>query len=109
TLGVSARGWLGWARARARGPPGGRRPAGGGAARDSIGGAVAVAGRLGDAGLLASARGAYVHGMDAVFAACAAAAVAAALLLFFFQPGRARADAAPSADARESGHEHAVP
>ncbi|MGI5204119.1 DHA2 family efflux MFS transporter permease subunit [Spirillospora sp. CA-108201] len=109
TLGVAGLGSLLSAFYRDRVATGGLPPGAAGAARDSIGGAVAVAGRLDDAGLLASARGAYVHGMDAAFAACGAAAVAAALLLWRFQPGRARRGAAPAADARESGHEHVVP
>ncbi|MEU8307603.1 MFS transporter [Actinomadura sp. NPDC048955] len=109
TLGVAGLGSLLSALYRDRVPTGGLPPEAAGAARDSIGGAVAAAARLGDAGLLASARGAYVHGMDAVFAACGAAAAAAALLLWIFQPGRAREGAAPAADARESDHEHVVP
>jgi hypothetical protein len=80
-----------------------------GAARDSIGGAVRVAARLEDGGLLASARDAYVHGMDAVLGVCGAAAVAAAVLLWLFMPRRAAGDAAPAADVRESDHEHVVP
>ncbi|MGP4026783.1 MFS transporter [Actinomadura sp. 3N407] len=64
---------------------------------------------LDDGGLLASARDAYVHGMNTVFAACAVAAVAASVLLWLFQPGRAREDAAPAADARESAHERVQP
>ncbi|GAA1838999.1 MFS transporter [Actinomadura bangladeshensis] len=80
-----------------------------GAARDSIGGAVRVAARLDDGALLASARGAYVHGMDAVLAACGAAALAAAVLLWLFMPRRAAGGAVPAADDRESTHEHVVP
>ncbi|QXJ24432.1 MFS transporter [Actinomadura graeca] len=79
-----------------------------GAARDSIGGAAAVADRLGDGALLASARDAYVQGMDAVLGACAVAALAAAALLWAFQPRRAARDAGPGADDRESDHEHAA-
>ncbi|MFG1851245.1 MFS transporter [Actinomadura geliboluensis] len=79
------------------------------AARDSIGGAVRVAGRLDDGALLASARDAYVQGMDAVFAACGAGSLAAAVLLWLFMPRRGREDATPAADARQSDHEHVVP
>jgi EmrB/QacA subfamily drug resistance transporter len=78
-------------------------------ARESVGGAVAVAGRVHDGALLASARDAYVHGMDAVLGVCGAAAVAAAVLLWLFMPRRAAGDAAPAADVRESDHEHVVP
>ncbi|WP_433467250.1 MFS transporter [Spirillospora sp. CA-128828] len=109
TLGVAGLGSLLSALYRDRVSTGGLPHEAADAAHDSIGGAVAVAGRLGDGGLLASARDAYVHGMDAVFAACAAAAVAVALLLLLFQPGRAREDAVTAADARESDHEHVVP
>ncbi|CNF24456.1 drug resistance transporter%2C EmrB/QacA subfamily [Mycobacterium tuberculosis] len=87
----------------------GHLPAGAaGAARDSIGGAVRTAARLDDGALLASARDAYVHGMDAVLAACGAAALAAAVLLWLFMPRRATGDAVPAADERESTHEHVV-
>ncbi|MEU8122823.1 DHA2 family efflux MFS transporter permease subunit [Spirillospora sp. NPDC049024] len=109
TLGVAGLGSLLSALYRDRVSTGGLPPDAAGAARDSIGGAVAVAGRLDDGGLLASARAAYVHGMDAVFAACGAAALAAALLLWLFQPARGREDAASAADAGQSEHEHAVP
>ncbi len=78
-------------------------------ARESVGGAVAVADRLHDGALLASARDAYVHGMDAVLGACGAAAVAAAVLLWLFMPRRAARVRAPAADVRESDHEHVVP
>ncbi|GAA2138224.1 MFS transporter [Actinomadura napierensis] len=77
------------------------------AAHDSVGGAVAVAGRLHDSGLLASARDAYVHGMDAVLAACAAGSLLVAVLLLLFQPGRQGADS--GADEPESTHEHVAP
>ncbi|MES9537168.1 DHA2 family efflux MFS transporter permease subunit [Actinomadura sp. NPDC000600] len=109
TLGVAGLGSLLSALYRDRVSTGGLPPDAAAAARDSIGGAVAVAGRLDDGGLLASARAAYVHGMDAVFAACGAAAVVAALLLWLFQPARGREDAASAADAGQSEHEHAVP
>ena len=71
--------------------------------------AVRVAGRLDDGALLASARDAYVQGMDAVFAACGAGSLAAAVLLWLFMPRRGREDAAPAADARQSDHEPVVP
>jgi hypothetical protein len=109
TLGVAGLGSLLAAIYRDRVATGGLPPDAAGAARDSIGGAVTVAGRLGDGGLLASARDAYVHGMDAVLGACAAAALAVAVLLWLFQPGRAREDAAPTAHDPESSHEHVVP
>ncbi|MFC4050346.1 MFS transporter [Actinomadura syzygii] len=109
TLGVAGLGSLLSAIYRDRVPTAGLPAGAADAARDSIGGAVAVAGRLHDGGLLASARDAYAHGMDAVLAACGAAALAVAVLLWLFQPGRAREDATPAADGRESTHEHVVP
>ncbi|TDD66502.1 DHA2 family efflux MFS transporter permease subunit [Actinomadura rubrisoli] len=78
------------------------------AARDSVGGAAAVAERLPDPALLTSARDAYVHGMDAVLGACAVGALAVGLLLLAFQPRGAREDAAAASDDRESDHEHAA-
>lgn len=109
TLGVAGLGSLLSAVYRDRVSTGGLPAEAAGAARDSVGGAVAVASRLNDGALLASARDAYVHGMNAVFAACAVAAAAAGVLLWLFQPGREREDAAPAADARESAHEHVQP
>ncbi|MCX4762384.1 MFS transporter [Streptomyces sp. NBC_01275] len=58
------------------------------AARDSVSGADAVAARLHDAALTASARGAFVHGMDLVLAACGAIALLGAVLAAAFLPGR---------------------
>jgi hypothetical protein len=109
TLGVAGLGSLLAAVYRDRVATGGLPADAAGAARDSIGGAVRVAGRLDDGALLASARDAYVHGMDAVLAACGAAALAAAALLWLFMPRPAARDAAPASDARESTHEHVVP
>ncbi|MFI0900356.1 MFS transporter [Streptomyces sp. NPDC020983] len=57
------------------------------AARESLAGAHAVAGRTGNAALTASADAAYVHGMDVALAVCGAAALAAGLLLAVFLPG----------------------
>ncbi|MEU5880259.1 DHA2 family efflux MFS transporter permease subunit [Spirillospora sp. NPDC047279] len=74
------------------------------AARDSVGGAAAAAARLHDPGLLASARDAYVHGMNATLAVCALGALAVALLVWIFQPAPERASVV--ADAAESDHEH---
>jgi EmrB/QacA subfamily drug resistance transporter len=76
-------------------------------ARDSVGGAAAVSDRLHDARLLASAQDAYVHGMDAVLAACAAAAVVVAVLVWAFQPRPPRPERAEGkVDSPESDHEH---
>ncbi|XVQ15988.1 DHA2 family efflux MFS transporter permease subunit [Spirillospora sp. CA-255316] len=86
--------------------PGALPPEAAEAARDSIGGAAAVAARLGDTATLAAARDAYVQGMSAALAACAAGALAVAVLVAAFQPGRERERARPSADAPESEHEH---
>ncbi|TDD85249.1 DHA2 family efflux MFS transporter permease subunit [Actinomadura darangshiensis] len=109
TLGVAGLGSLLAGIYRDRVDTGGLPAGAAGAARDSIGGAVAAAGRLEDGGLLASARDAYVHGMDAVLGACAAAALAVAVLLWLFQPGREPEGAAPAVDEPESDHEHVVP
>ncbi|MFI0450990.1 DHA2 family efflux MFS transporter permease subunit [Actinomadura sp. 6N118] len=79
-----------------------------GTARDSIGGAAAVAERLGPpqsaSRLLASAQDAYVHGMNAALAVCALGALIVALLVWIFQPPPERAR--PAADSPESDHEH---
>ncbi|MFF0519562.1 MFS transporter [Actinomadura nitritigenes] len=107
TLGVAGLGSLLSAVYRDRVATDGLPRAAADAAHDSVGGAVAVAGRLHDGALLASARDAYVHGMDAVLAACAAGALAVAVLLLAFQPGRRGADA--TADEPESTHEHVAP
>ncbi|MDL4772267.1 MFS transporter [Actinomadura xylanilytica] len=77
-------------------------------ARGSLGGAAAVAGRLGDGALMASARDAYVGGMGATLTACAVAALATAVLVWVFAPGRRTERAAPAGDGRESIHEHAA-
>jgi EmrB/QacA subfamily drug resistance transporter len=58
-------------------------------ARDSIAGALAAAARFGDAALAASARSAYIDGMDSVLAASAGIAVLGAVVTFAFLPGRA--------------------
>ncbi|MGC9669080.1 MFS transporter [Planosporangium sp. 12N6] len=59
------------------------------AARGSVAGAVAVAGRLHDAALAASARTAYVHAMDVVLLACGGVALLGAVLTAAFLPSRA--------------------
>ncbi len=80
------------------------------AARDSVGRAAAVAARLGDPALLASARDAYVSGMDAALAVCAAATFLTGALLWTFMPGPPPRGPRPSGgspqDASESSHEH---
>ncbi|MFI0351541.1 DHA2 family efflux MFS transporter permease subunit [Actinomadura sp. 9N407] len=81
-------------------------------ARDSVAGAAELADRLGDPALLASARDAYVQGMNASLAVCALATVIVAVLVAAFQPGRGADGGAgraePPADARESKNEHAA-
>jgi EmrB/QacA subfamily drug resistance transporter len=57
-----------------------------GAARDSVTGADGVAARLHDPALLASAHGAFVHGMNLVMMVCGASALAAAVLGLLFLP-----------------------
>lgn len=58
------------------------------AARDSIAGALAVAGRVGDPALAASAEAAYVHGMNLVLVACAAVAIVGAAAVAAGMPAR---------------------
>ncbi|RAJ33243.1 EmrB/QacA subfamily drug resistance transporter [Kitasatospora sp. SolWspMP-SS2h] len=70
-------------------------------ARDSVAGADAVAARLHDPALSASAHGAFVHGMSWVLTACGAVALLAAVLAALFLPGRTAApapDLDPTAD-----------
>ncbi|GAA2140116.1 MFS transporter [Actinomadura napierensis] len=62
------------------------------AARGSVTGANAVAERFHDQALLASAHGAFVHGMDLTLLVCAAAAVLAAGLALAFLPGRSKTE-----------------
>ncbi|NJP42597.1 MFS transporter [Streptomyces sp. PRB2-1] len=68
-------------------------PASAHAARESLAGAHAVAGRVGDRALAASANTAYLHGMDVALVVCGGTALVAALLLAVFlpnpRPGRA--------------------
>jgi EmrB/QacA subfamily drug resistance transporter len=83
------------------------------AARESVSGAMAVAARLGDQTLHASAAAAYARGMDVVLAVCAAlalvTAVAAAVGLPARETTRPDADGDAGAEAAsgepESGHE----
>jgi EmrB/QacA subfamily drug resistance transporter len=56
------------------------------AARDSIAGAVAIAARLGDPGLLAAARAAYLDAMSLVLLVCAAVALVGAALTAVLLP-----------------------
>lgn len=80
-----------------------------GAARDSVAGAAAVAQRLGDDALLASAREAFVFGMNGLLAACAGVTAVMAVPVLAFLPGRrADRDAAASGDGRQSSHAHAA-
>jgi MFS transporter, DHA2 family, multidrug resistance protein len=65
-------------------------PAAAGAARESIFGAVAVAGRLHSPALLESARAAFVHGMDRSLVVCVGIALAGTVLALLFLPGRER-------------------
>jgi EmrB/QacA subfamily drug resistance transporter len=79
--------------------PGGTGGAVAQAARDSVAGAMAVAARLGDAALAASARTAYVFGMDVVLVVCALIAAAGAVLVALRLPPR------PAQPRAESAHE----
>src|SRR5262249_940664 len=58
------------------------------AAKDSISGAVAVAGQLHSASLQASAASAYVHAMDVILVVCGAVALLGAVLSGLFLPAR---------------------
>jgi Na+/melibiose symporter-like transporter len=66
-----------------------------GAVKDSASAGVAVAGRLGDPGLLDSVRSAFTHGMDLSLVVAAAIALIGAVLALIYLPSRpptARAD-----------------
>jgi EmrB/QacA subfamily drug resistance transporter len=66
------------------------------AAKDSVAGAVAVAGQLHSAALHASAQTAYVHAMGVVLVVCGAVALLGAVLVGMFLPARtARPEAEP--------------
>jgi len=69
------------------------------AATDSVSGAVAVAGRLHDGALAASAHVAYVHAMDLVLVVCAVLTGLGAVLIAIALPAR------PAPPAAESEHE----
>jgi DHA2 family multidrug resistance protein-like MFS transporter len=85
-LGIALLGVIGTAAYRgqiADAVPAGVPPGAADAARDTLGGAVAVAGQLPDRlgqALLAAARQAFIQGLHLAFAVSAAAAVAAAVL-----------------------------
>jgi EmrB/QacA subfamily drug resistance transporter len=66
-----------------------------GAARKSVVAAHALAAKLPDRALAASANSAFVHGMDVVLVVCAAAALAAAVLAAALLPDTRAAKAAP--------------
>ncbi|MEW1863351.1 MULTISPECIES: DHA2 family efflux MFS transporter permease subunit [unclassified Streptomyces] len=71
------------------------------AARDSVTGADAVAARLHDPGLLASAHAAFVHGMDLVMLTCGVCAALAGVLGLLLLPSSAPAPGSPAAPVRE--------
>lgn len=71
------------------------------AARDSVTGADAVAARLHDPGLRASAHAAFVHGMDLVMLTCGVCAALAGVLGLLLLPASAPAPGSPAAPARE--------
>ncbi|NUU21835.1 MAG: MFS transporter [Streptomycetaceae bacterium] len=78
-----------------------------GPAEDSVAGAVEVARRTGDAGLLADARDAFVHGMDLVLLTCGLLSIAAAVVIALFLPGRRPAAEEAAAPAATPGAETA--
>jgi MFS transporter, DHA2 family, multidrug resistance protein len=69
------------------------------AVRDNVAAGVAVARHLGSADLLAMVEGAFVHGMDVMFAWSAGIAAAAAVLALVFLPGPARRPVEPPTSA----------
>jgi len=72
------------------------------AARDSLPAAAAVADRLGDPALLASAQHAFGHGMSLVLVVCGVISVVAAVLAVTFLPRRdRRPDVGPPPDASQ--------
>jgi EmrB/QacA subfamily drug resistance transporter len=66
-----------------------------GAARDSLGGALAVGARIGNPALIVDAQSAYVAGMSRVLLVCAIIAFIGAVLTVIFMPGRDRRQAPP--------------
>ncbi|MGH3150765.1 MAG: MFS transporter [Streptosporangiaceae bacterium] len=85
------------------------------AAKGSVVAGVQVAHELGSAALLASARNAFVHGMDTMLWVCGGITLASAILALIFLPHRAgaavggagTADAEPVAPSGETGAERA--
>lgn len=87
-----------WTQLQVHGLP----PAAAHAARQSIFGAVAVAGRLHSATLLHTARVAFAHGMDRSLLAAAGIALAGSLLALLFLPvGARQAERGPSPPTRD--------
>jgi MFS transporter, DHA2 family, multidrug resistance protein len=76
--------------------------------RQSVGGGVAMADRLGDPVLLDSVRTAFVHGMDATLLADAGLMAVTAVITLFLVRGRGAEDAPAVVPAGESTHDHAV-
>ncbi|WP_433894144.1 MFS transporter [Streptomyces sp. CA-111067] len=74
-----------------------------GTARDSVTGADSVAASLHDPRLLASAHGAFVHGMNLVLMTCGALALVAAVLAAVFLPSSAAAGASVAGGAAAGG------
>ncbi len=86
----------------------GRLPAGAAdTARDSVSGADAVAARLHDAGLAATAHASFLHGMHLVLLACGAIAVLGAVLAAAFLPERAPCSRTCSRTVARSAAQHA--
>jgi DHA2 family multidrug resistance protein-like MFS transporter len=86
---------------------GGLPPAAAAAARTSLFGALAAARDLKSAALATSARGAFVHGMDAALLVAAGIAAAGLVLTLAFLPGRSR-PRERAEPAREPGGSHAI-
>jgi MFS family permease len=92
---------------------GGLPPAAAATARTSLFGALGVARDLKSAALLASARGAFVHGMDAALLVAAGIAAAGLVFTLAFLPGRPRSPRSPrpregAEAARQPGGSHAI-
>ncbi|WP_333768319.1 MFS transporter [Streptomyces sp. IBSBF 2435] len=75
---------------------GGLSPEAAHTARDSVVGAHAVAARLGDRALTASADASYLHGMNLALVVCGAASLATAVLVAAFLPNPRAARPAPA-------------
>jgi MFS family permease len=126
TIGVAVLGTVLLSAYRSQLDLGGLPAAAAAAVRTSVAAGVAVAAAVHSAGLLASVRDAFAHGLDVMLAVCAAIAGLSALLALVFLPRRAQAGgrpaggpgpatdpgsgvpvALPDPGGQDQGHEHA--